>query len=289
MGGPSGLPVISSDITILTVDSNNDGTIIPAVIIRQSDYPFRLLHIANNGMLTLQDLVLREGVLYHHNGAGLLNNGTTIMENVLLRVNYTGRNGAGIYNKGDLSLLDGTAVNDNFAERLGGGIFNHGDGVINGVECALMANSTPRFAGALYNLGDVSLDDCTVFGNFSNRNGGAIFNRGMLSISNSTMSENGTEWNGAAIYHRGSDLNITNTAFDENFAERSGGAIFIHRNTQATISDSFFVANSSMRQGGAIYVNRDTVLNALSKCVHGKLRQPQRWGALCQPCFRSSK
>lgn len=136
-------------------------------------------------------------------------------------------------------------------------------------------NSATQFGGAIYNVGDITVNN-TVFGGVDSTDpqnpvslgntalkGGAILNSGSLTLSGGSFTGNtatGTgkdaankDMGGGAIY---SDLStsvtdIDNVSFVGNSANYIGGAVYVYSGT-ANINNSTFTDNSA-NWGGAIY------------------------------------
>lgn len=67
--GPTGLPLITSPITI---EGNS------AKIVRGGGAPFRLIAVSNSGDLTLRNVTISGGYAFSDNGGGIYNNGGTL-------------------------------------------------------------------------------------------------------------------------------------------------------------------------------------------------------------------
>ena len=81
-----------------------------------------------------------------------------------------------------------------------------------------------------------------------------VLNLSNLIMSNCTMSGNYAEEDGAAIYANTSLINLANTYFQNNEANRAGGAIFVERISWLQIENCTFRNNEANQVGGAIYV-----------------------------------
>ncbi|MBU1661106.1 MAG: M4 family metallopeptidase [Chloroflexi bacterium] len=79
--------------------------------------------------------------------------------------------------------------------------------------------------GAIYNLGDLTIQDSTLKDNVSDTNGGAMWSEGTLNVSNTTFSNNDSDVNGGAIYLRYGTATIVNSTFSGNIADGDGGGI----------------------------------------------------------------
>ena len=93
---------------------------------------------------------------------------------------------------------------------------------------------------------------------------------GTLTITGSTF-KNNRDWNGGeasggAVYVRNSaaTVNITNSRFEDNFAEGYGGAVYIDSASSATITSSVFVDNEAGESGGALLIEEDIAATVTS-------------------------
>ena len=162
--GPTGLPLITSSITI-----QGNG----ARIRRQGQLAFRLLTVSKAGNLTIEDADVSHGLL--NRGAGILNKGILAIRNSTI----SGNLGTGVQNQGTLTIEHSTISG------------NQGSGVQNGD------------FGSSYNVNSVSSLKPGAFCSYSppyndfygySPPGVHCFYvyLGALTISNSTISKNGT-------------------------------------------------------------------------------------------------
>ena len=158
--GPTGLPVISSTITIRGRNST---------IRRESNAPnFRILAVDSSGDLTLRSTTVSGGYGYlapYFSGGGIANYGGTLtITNSTVSGNST-LTGGGVYNSGTATLTHSTVSGNS------GGFLRYGS------------------AGGVYNSGTLTLTNSTVSDNDSRGDGG-ITNSGTLTLTNSTVSGN---------------------------------------------------------------------------------------------------
>ena len=175
--GQNGLPLITSAITINGAGA--DHTVIePAA----DACCFLIFHIANSGVLTINDLTIANGE------GGLLNRGLSILNFSVVRDN----SGVGVENTGNLALVSSTVSGNVNADANGGGISNSGS---------------------------LSLFSSTVSGNLTDGGGGIFMGGGHLSVVNSTVSGNHSlDPNGDSILVRGGTTHVvhsTVSGFDE--------------------------------------------------------------------------
>jgi|GEM_PF-2534882 len=218
------LPSISTPITIV-----GNG----AILERGNGAPqFRLFNVTNNGLLTLQNMTLRN-------------------------FNAGGGNGGAVQNAGTLTL-DGVTVTGNSA-RFAGGI--HSSGTLTIANSTLSSNTSQENAGAIYlNSGTLTITDSMVESNSARYGSGAYLNNGNATLTNVTMRSNTANEQGAGVYQRVGTLTITGGLFESNTA-RFGNGLYIDAGT-ATISGVVMRSSTATEEGAAIY-NRTGTLSAI--------------------------
>lgn len=144
--------------------------------------------------------------------------------------------------------------------------------------------------GAIYNhgvadnngkFGAIKADNVIFSNNTASTNGGAIYNEGNLDISNSKFTSNNANKWGGAIYanttvknasstteNNGGVINISNTEFDGNSAY-IGGAIFLHNGTMNITNSKF--TNNTADYSGAIFTGSTeyAILNIVDSLFEG--------------------
>ncbi len=236
--GPTGLPVITSPMTI---GGNSLST-----ITRDSAAPLlRILVVGASGNLTLRNTTVSGGV------ASL---------------------GGGIQNLGTLTLEQLSTVSFNTAVRSGGGIYNYNVGtVILGSLSTVLGNRAYYGGGGIENRGTLTLEQfSTVAGNTAFGFGGGIENSGTLALNFSTVSGNTvaqitllgrTVAMGGGIFNSGyngvnSTLTLTGSSITHNTADGYGGGIF--SNDTLTLRSSTVSGNIASVRGGGV-ANAGTV------------------------------
>jgi hypothetical protein len=191
MDGSNGLPSIVSTIVI----NGNDATILRS---HASGTPaFRIFHVSNIGMLTLNDLTISNGLAQSATTGEPVPNA-----------------GGGIYNNNRISLY-GVVLDDNHA-KLGGGIYSTlANGMTintstfqnNGADVAGVAGER---GGGIYNLSSMTITQSTFVNNSATETGGAIENAstGRLAMSNSTLSGNSTVMLGGSAIHNSGEITV---------------------------------------------------------------------------------
>jgi predicted outer membrane repeat protein len=169
--GPTGLPSVTGALTL-----RGPGTESTVLERAGGAPPFRLLHVAATGVLTLEGLTLRGGELADLPGGGIYTRGTLTLTDSTLS-GHTAREGGGLYHSGEDSTgtltLTRSTVSGNVAHGSGGGIYA----------------SAP-----------LTLTHSTVHGNVAHGNGGGIsLALSTLTLTHSTLSGN-TASEGGGLY-----------------------------------------------------------------------------------------
>lgn len=232
------LPEIESEITI----EGNGYTI-------SGNERHQIFWVEETGALTIQNATLVDG-----RGA---DDDDLFDEDVLI--------GGAIVNLGSLDVSDSVFTGN--SSDWGGAIYNFESADIDIRNSGFMGN-TAKAAGAIYNANEatVSIWDSKFTSNSTvdrPGSGGAIYNLGDLMINNSAFSGNSAFWEGGAISNIG-EASFKNSTFTENHS-RDGGAINCDgysgtHNSEGLailqIEDSHFTSNSADSQGGAIFYAR---------------------------------
>ncbi len=192
-------------------------------------------------------------------GTVYLDSGTYNENNIVIDTNISiiGQNGNTIINGTNpgsvFIIMQGTDVYiDNLTLKNGnsvmGAIYNNGDLILN--NCTFTDNSASD-GGAIYNSGTLTVKDSILDGNSGSINGGSIYNTGTLDLLSTNFINNTvTTSDGGAIYSEGV-LTADNCNFTGNSVTTDdGGAIYNYGN--AIIDNNNFTDNSG-NMGGAIY------------------------------------
>ena len=98
--------------------------------------------------------------------------------------------------------------------------------------------------GAIYNLGELTVENCQFEGNVASQNGGAIFSLKPIIISNSVFNDNHATNDGGGIFMLGTDImTIESSTFTQNTSGNYGGAIFSNAELLLTSSNISFRNN----------------------------------------------
>ncbi len=131
-----------------------------------------------------------------------------------------------------------------------------------------IANMSANIGGALYNSGNVTLNNvnftdnhCTITSTYG---GGAIYNTGVMEMTGCVFTNNTSDSNGGAIYNtvlaleKDGRIMIENCSFIENTAKANGGVIYNYINSMEDNNESIRINNSvfkhnSAQESSAIY------------------------------------
>lgn len=209
--------------------------------------------------------------------------GTTFESNAVRAVDAGNAFGGAIYlnSTSILSLYDST-FNNNTVESLnqtatGGAIYTVSTATAS-LNNTVFTNNRAKQGGAIYNAGDISVNNTIFENNTASDNGGAVYNTGTGIIassifkSNETTNTTGNSAGGGAVYNSG-DLIISDSSFgttdiaDANIGAH-GSAIFNTRNL--VINKTLFENNTvtgwgagtiSNNNGGTVTVNNSIFKN----------------------------
>jgi hypothetical protein len=188
--GDVGLPVVSSNVAIRgngsTIERESD-LACPA----GSPSDFRILEVAEEGQLELEDVAIRNGCA--PSAGGIRNAGNLILRSVTLSENTAHDGpGGGLGNvRGDAEILRSN-ISGNVTPQLGGGIYSFGS-VDLVIDRSTVARNRANVAGGLSNaIGRTFLINSTVSGNFAMTRAGGIENSGggQLALMSSTIAGN---------------------------------------------------------------------------------------------------
>jgi hypothetical protein len=214
--GPTGLPVITGDVSI----QGNGATIKRHH--RADVPPFRIFAVAPGATLTLQSLNLGYGLLPRHelNGGGAIDNRGTLSVSDTTFFNNVDRSsegaaGGAIQNSGALTVTRSTFTSNRAME--GGAVFNQNQATIEA--STFNGNKATIYGGgALLNaLGSMNVSGSTFVGN-TGPGGGAVDNDATLSISDSTFFDNSAGTNGGGAIVNFGPATLTQTTLSANSA-----------------------------------------------------------------------
>jgi hypothetical protein len=224
VSGPSGLPNITSEITI-----QGEGATIQRSSVALTP-SFRIFHVRPNGDLTINKTTIRNGK--GAIGAGIYNKGGKLkVVDSIVRNNSAagGLDAGGIGNENGTAVITRSSIINNTTSYYAGGVFNDGGNADLTVTDSTISgnNSTAYRGGGLVNLvGTVKVVNSTISGNVSSTQGaGGIFNwlGGKVTLVNSTVSNNTSTLYAGGIFNSGSTLVLINTTVFNNKDQASTG------------------------------------------------------------------
>ena len=230
-----------------------------------------IMYIYSTGDVTLSNVEMING--YSSESGSLIGNtGKLTLINTTLSDSVSNDNGGAIYNVGTLTIIN--SIFESNTANLGGAIYSGHNSkkelnvrIVNTtfVDNTASGNSNNKGGGAIYaqaSSGVFILDNVTFKNNKAGKYaGGALYAMQLdnIKISDSKFINNSAQSNeyygGGAIaiiggnYQREGTTTITNTLFENNKAEMSGGAIFL-KGTTLNISNSAIQKSLPMIIGG---------------------------------------
>jgi CSLREA domain-containing protein len=251
-GGPNGLPVITSNITIRG-----------ATITRAASAPqFRILQVASGATLTLDSVTVSGGNVSCSSsscndgfalGGGILTSGTLNLINSQVQSNTAScslsstcaARGGGIYQMaGTVTLTNSSSVNNNLVTcsppgcdtAAGGGIF---------ADSGVLRISNSDVSG---NTASCSIADCKAYAGGILNNATAIIDGSRISGNTASCSGTGCSAVGGGFYNNVGTFTITNSSIVGNAATAAGGTargggIFNNRSPQP-VSGTLIASNS---------------------------------------------
>jgi hypothetical protein len=225
--GRNGLPSITGDLTITGAGAAT------TIIERAAGAPpFRLLHVAATGVLTLEGLTLRGGDLADQPGGGIYIRGTLMLTDSTMS-GHTASEGGGIYHREDSAgtlTITRSILSGNVAHGSGGGIFSLRPLTL--THSTVSGNVASQGSGGGICMRDtLMLTDSTLSGNVANGSGaagGGIFSFAPVTLTNTTLSGNvASQGVGGGISQAIGTLTLTNCTLSGNTASQGGGISII--------------------------------------------------------------
>lgn len=233
--------------------------------------------IANEGAMTIANVTVEANSSADGTGGGVVNgieedSATLTLTDSTIRGN-SARVIGGISNLATLSMTN-TQVLDNRAQETVGGIGNSGTML---VTASTIRNNraAARYAGGLFNGGNLTLRNSRIADNWAGTNGGGIQNggggdggeSGTLTLRDTTLQGNQADADGGAIFNTGagSRLLLQNSSLLENSAGNSGGGI--SSNAAAELVNSTISVNNGQLAGGGIFVNASGTLTGTNLTI----------------------
>jgi Chlamydia polymorphic membrane protein (Chlamydia_PMP) repeat len=230
----------------------------------------RFFSVNNTGILTLKNIVLKNGYGGSGDGGAISSTGQLTLDHVTIDHGSSPFNGGAVYTTGLVHITNSTLSN-NIASR-GGAIYASGVNTqLTITNSTLNDNSadTDKLAGAIYVEGPLTVTGTTFTHNLAG-SAGAIYARKVVAatsatISNSTFQGNQATGsypnaNGGALYVENETATVQFGTFQNNHAQ-SGGAIFVLTDGRLNLSESTLSDNSSINGGGIYNKGTATLTN----------------------------
>ena len=216
--------------------------------------------IQSNGLLTVNNCIFTDNMAEVDAGAIYVKS-ESVISNSVFKNNFAEAGLAGVNDMGGAIRSKGTIKVDycsfdgNHVGQYGGAIYADSDIKVN--HSSFSDNKAGSIdGGAIYSKGDANIDNSNFTSNKAEIDGGAVFCDGKTTISNSNFKNNkanGAYYEksyGGAVRSKGT-VNVYNSCFDDNHANRHGGAIYGYGDV--IITGSSFSDNSADVDGGAVY------------------------------------
>ena len=257
--GPTGLPVVTSPITI-----EGDGHTISRDVSASS--AFRLLAVGSGGDLTLNSATVSGGYAsagpnISSSGAGILVASASLaVMHSTISGNSSFFSGGGIGSYFATTSVQYSTISGNFS-LFGGGIYNFGG--TTSLQHSTISDNSGYLGGGIFNYyASLAATNSYFYDNIAGaptsgiQAGGGIFNNeGSVSVASSTFSGNTAYYSGGAISVFGGSVGISNSTLNDNTADHGGGVnVFIG---EVTISGSTVSSNLSS-YGGGVYASGST-------------------------------
>ena len=230
----------------------------------------------NNGKLTLNNVTVINSTASSYGGA-IYNNGDLLVVDSTFDSN-SAKTGGAIANNKNANIIDSKFINNgHLMNTSGAAVYNSDKGTLTIDGCEFTNNKVDGVylgtgkevsdefglkygsGGAVYNRGNLYINDSSFDSNYAFRFGGAIVSRAKLGtkniveIANSNFTNNLDVWgSGGALSIENANVKISDSIFVSNSIwEGSGGAVNIASSSGVIYNSSFF-KNSAAYGGGAI-------------------------------------
>lgn len=237
--------ILAGEVT--TIDGNGRVTLDGQKLVQ-------LFIVSNGGELNLRNLTLTGGATFRGSVVNNATNGTVFIYKSTIERN--GKDAGGVvgpdrggalYNQGIMDI-EQSDVSYNFASDYGGAIWNQGTLTIR--KAFIHNNEVPGSngdGGAIYNIGDMRIEDSTLGWNRTDDAGGAVATiDGEVEITNSTIRENYADRGGGLYADNPGTVEIVNATIERNNSDTAGNVY--NNGGMATISiHNTIIANGSTR------------------------------------------
>lgn len=258
--GPSGLPVITSDMTI-----SGDGG--PVIRRDPAAEPFRVLAVGREGNLTFRSTEISGGQAAAGPGRAA-------------DVSYAAV-GGGLLNLGNLNLSD-AVISGNVAQ-VGGGVYNAG--YLSAGNLTLNDNHSPYGGSALLSFGEAHIQDIVARQNGGGEFGSVVDNEGVMSLTGGSISDNETA---AGLLNRG-DATVTGITLENGdyiAVANSGGELMLADGAISghaigvTNDAAADVARMAIVDNGRGILNSQGIMNLVNSTISGNRNSDDGGGIL---------
>ncbi|HEY1270221.1 MAG TPA: hypothetical protein VGH16_23390 [Candidatus Binatia bacterium] len=263
--GPTGLPAITSNITI---EGNG------AKIVRGKKAPaFRLLCV-RTGAVTINDTTFSGGSADF--GGGIVNSSALTLNNCVISGNVATGDGGGIYTEGSVHAT-GTTFSKNQANR-GGALFAY-DSIVQLADSLVTGNTAGRGGGIYVQESSVDITGGTISKNSAAENGGGVAAYGIIQKNYSPgYYYNGYYYGGYTYFYTNNYVRISGATITGNSAAQSGGGLFSYGSYIYTTGGAL-TKNSAGQNGGGAYGKSDTYFTLTNGVVSGNKAGQKGGGA----------
>ncbi len=236
--GNNALPPV---VGILTIDAN--GSILERDV---NAGDFRILRVASNGNLTLEDATVRNGranggTVFGNRGGGMLDRGISTIRGCTFVDNFAEAGGGIAYGSSSTAEIIDSTITSNEASAEGGGIFNGEPHVLEISGTTISNNQAANAGGGIMTFHIVNTSCTTITGNDAGNGGGlCLASTGQAQLVSTTVADNdatGTTaftGNGGGIYAGGNNFNgtgnlglyVIDSTVSGNRATNDGGGIY---------------------------------------------------------------
>ncbi len=271
---------INKDITLKGAGNTlPGGTVIQAHAVK-GQAGFRVITNTVSNQLTIEDLVIRNGVMGVGAGLYATNQSVVNLTRVSFIDNQSTSSGGGFFiSSSGTAFLNNVLFLDNTG-GYGGGMANKGTATLNQV--VFDNNIATVSGGAFYSQGVSHLTDIQFLNNNAEYAGGALVADDTLNLNQVNFINNTTnQREGGAIMAANATANLQQVDFINNKAgvtnpsQDHGGALYIKQNSDFTIIDANFVDNESSDGFGGAIAAYDSELAIYSSNFQGNISKTQ--------------
>ena len=171
--------------------------------------------------------------------------------------------GAVTSNDGSTGTVTNCTFTNNAASGDGGAVMLYGPFTV--TNCNFTNNIASNNGGAVYFMAKSTAENCNFTNNTASNNGGAVYFLDDATVTKCNFTNNLAENGGAIFVFKYSTSTVSNCNFANNTASNNGGALSAFNNMD--ILNSVFNNNIADKTGGAVYIDdtlSDSKINSLS-------------------------